>query len=1063
MKYTIGVDIGIASIGWSVINWDELRIEDLGVRKFTRAENPKNGASLALPRRTARGARRRIRRKSYRMKRIKNLIVSIGIVTEKQLESLYIMDENKKDVWQLRTEGLDRLLSNEEWTRVLTHIAKRRGFKSNRKSESSDKASEAGKLLSGVNNNKLLLEKNKYRTIGEMFYKDKDNFGDHKRNKGGDYSHTVSRSMLLDEIKLLFNKQRDFGNKYADPNFEENYITIFSSQRPYATRADIEKMIGVCTFEDGEPRAVKMSYSAETFKLLTTVNNLRITKGGERIPLNKEQRESIIELAYKNNSVKYKQIRTILNLDEEIKFVGLNYHNKKNTNPEEQKFVELTGYHSLRKNITQKCGQIYWTELLLNTEKLDTIAYALTVYKDDKDIVEYLEANNIDKIIIDAVLELSFSKVTHLSIKAIKKLTPFLKDGLRYDEACEKVGYIFNEPNRNSNKLALLPCIPVEEVRNPVVLRALTQTRKVLNSIIKKYGSPEGINIEVARELSKPFDERIKIDNYQKENMTENNKIKERIEKEFGINDPKGEDILKFRLWKEQNGICPYSQEYLDPNRLFEHGYAQIDHIIPFSRCFDDSFSNKILVKGFENQNKGNKIPYEYLIGTGDRYNSFEAWVNTSNLSWKKKEKLLKKEFSKQEAMEFKERHLNDTKYIATYMSNFIKKNLKFASDDNKQKVVSVNGQVTAFLRAKWGLKKIREENDLHHALDAVVIAVTTQGMVQKISIYSKYKELYNIRKGHNYTDPETGEIVEGIYKEINLKHIPMPWLNFRDELIARLSENPLDKVEKFKNYKTKRSDEIKPIFVSRAPYRKITGAAHLETTYSKKHINENIAVVKKPLIDINLSKLDKMFDIENNKKLYEEIKARLIKYNNDPKKAFAEPLYKPTNSKKLGPMVRSIKISETIKSGVEINNGISSNASMIRVDVFNKNKKYYLVPIYVADVVGKHLPNKAITAGKNISNWNVVDDSYDFCFSLYSNDLIKIDLKNESIFGYYVGCDSNTGAISYDLQDGSNKKPLRKGVKEALNFEKYQVDILGNYYKVKKEERCELAKCCNK
>ena len=75
INYALGLDIGIASVGWSVINLDVKRIEDLGVRIFNAAENPKDGSSLAAPRRIARGRRRLLRRKAYRVNRVRKMIV----------------------------------------------------------------------------------------------------------------------------------------------------------------------------------------------------------------------------------------------------------------------------------------------------------------------------------------------------------------------------------------------------------------------------------------------------------------------------------------------------------------------------------------------------------------------------------------------------------------------------------------------------------------------------------------------------------------------------------------------------------------------------------------------------------------------------------------------------------------------------------------------------------------------------------------------------------------------------------------------------------------------------
>ena len=135
MKYAIGLDIGIESVGYAVLEVNShdqpFRIERLGSRIFDRAEHPKDGSSLAAPRREARSARRRLRRHRHRLERIRGMIVSSGILSGEQLETLF--DGELSDIYELRTKALDETVSPEEFARILIHLSQRRGFKSNRK------------------------------------------------------------------------------------------------------------------------------------------------------------------------------------------------------------------------------------------------------------------------------------------------------------------------------------------------------------------------------------------------------------------------------------------------------------------------------------------------------------------------------------------------------------------------------------------------------------------------------------------------------------------------------------------------------------------------------------------------------------------------------------------------------------------------------------------------------------------------------------------------------------------------------------------------------------------
>ena len=313
MRYILGIDMGISSIGSCILNLDKGRIEFLGVRTFIAAENPKDGKSLAEPRRLSRSMRRRIRRRAHRLERLRGLIVRQGIVSKEAMETLFSRPFDT-DPYFLRTKGLDEVLPAEEWVRVLLHMAKRRGFKSNRKSDAQDK--EGGQVIRGIQANQQAMTENKYRTVGEMLYKDA-RFADNKRNKNGQYLHTLSRSMLEQELKALFAAQRQFGSLYAGEEFETDFVRIFLSQRPFATQDDILKLVGKCTFEPDELRAPKHSYTAERFVLLQKINNIKILTGGGKTSLLPEQRTQVMNMAYSLKEVKYAHIRKALELPDD--------------------------------------------------------------------------------------------------------------------------------------------------------------------------------------------------------------------------------------------------------------------------------------------------------------------------------------------------------------------------------------------------------------------------------------------------------------------------------------------------------------------------------------------------------------------------------------------------------------------------------------------------------------------------------------------------------------------------------------------------------------------------
>ena len=1061
INYALGLDIGITSVGWSVINLDINRIEDLGVRIFNAAENPKDGASLALPRRAARGRRRLTRRKAYRINRVKKLIVSENILTESELNNIFT-NKDIISVWEARVQGLDRMLSNEEWAKILINLCKRRGFKSNRKNEAKDK--EMGQILTSIEINAEKMEETKSRTIGELIYKETISEEDKYkafRNKSGKYNRCVSRDMIRNEIHTLFEQQRKFGNKNASDDVEDKYLEIFNSQRPYSNFEELEKLVGWCTFEKKKyKRAPKNCISAEEFVLYESINKLSIICNGEKRKLNNEERDLIVNEAFNKKEIKYSGLRKLLSLNDEERFSTLTYSiDKDMSKTENTKFISLKGYHEIKKAIEHGVNKEYWKNIKGNKKMLNDIAYVLTLGKTDEEIENQLRLRDIPSEIIEAVSDMSFSKFNNLSIEAIDKILPFMKEGYQYNEACEKAGYDFKAIYKGE-KCKKLPVIEIDEIVNPVVIRSLAQTRKVINAVIDRYGSPIRINIELARELSKNFKDRKAIEKEQKENRDNIDKIKKQLEELMG-KVPTGREVLKYRLWQQQRGECAYTQRQIFLENLFSPGYCEIDHIIPFSRCFDDSLSNKVLVMGVENQRKGNRTPYEYFGSDIERWNKYEIWVKGSHLNYKKKNNLLKKKLSQEEQKEWKSRNLNDTKYICRYISNFVNSRLEFKESESKQKVITINGKATAYLRAVWGLSKVREDGDKHHALDATIVAVATQGMVQKISHYSKANELKYIRKYDDYIDAETGKIVNLEEYEAEMNGIlPRPWQGFSQELMLRLSDDPKEELKKtpINSYDMDFiSNSLRPIFVSRVPFRKIGGKLFKETVYSKKDFKEGYFVSKKKLSDLKEKDLDNLYNYECDKRLYDAIIERMKVFNYDGKKAFVEEFRKPTKNGELGPVVRSIKVKTTVpfKDGIEVNEGLSAKEGMVRIDIYEKENKYFVVPVYRYQIANNSIPNKAATAKKKEDEWTIIDETFNFKFSIYKNDLIEIKYaKKNGYFGYYDGFDRDSAGITIENHDNS-KRYRGIGIKSGVTLlNKYEVDVLGYYHKVKEGER---------
>ena len=1034
LHYILGLDLGIASVGWAVVEIDEkenpLRLIDVGVRTFERAEVPKTGESLALSRRLARSARRLTQRRVTRLKKVKRLLKSENILlsTDERLPH---------QVWQLRVEGLDRKLKRQEWAAVLLHLIKHRGYLSQGKNESKSENKELGALLSGVASNHELLQQATYRTPAELAVKKFEIEEGHIRNQQGAYTHTFSRLDLLAEMELLFSRQQHFGNPFASEKLLENLTALFMWQKPALSGEAILKMLGKCTFED-EYKAAKNTYTAERFVWITKLNNLRIQENGLERALSDNKRLMLIEQPYEKAKLTYAQVRSILNLSDDAIFKGVRYSGEdKKAIETKTTLMEMKAYHKIYNVLKSNNLKAEWAELKANPTLLDEIGTAFSLYKTDEDISAYL-AGKLSQPVLNALLEnLSFDKFIQLSLKALYKLLPLMQQGLRYDEACREI-YGDHYGKKIEETHHFLPQIPADEIRNPVVLRTLTQARKVINGIVRLYGSPARIHIETGREVGKSYKDRRELEKRQEENRKQRENAINEFKEYFPhfADEPKAKDILKMRLYKQQNAKCLYSGKPIELHRLLEKGYVEVDHALPFSRTWDDSFNNKVLVLANENQNKGNLTPFEWLDGknNSERWRTFKALVETSAFPYAKKQRILSQKLDEKG---FIERNLNDTRYVARFLCNFIADNMHLTGE-GKRKVFASNGQITALLRRRWGLAKSREDNDRHHALDAVLVACSTVSMQQKITRFVRFEE-GNVFTGER-VDRETGEIIP--------LYFPAPWELFREEVEIRIfSDDPKQDLENRLPDRPQANHEfVQPLFVSRMPTRKMTGQGHMETVKSAKRLSEGISVIKMPLTKLKLKDLELMVNREREKDLYDALKARLEAFNDVPAKAFAEPFMK-----KGGAIVKSVRVEQVQKSGVLVRdgNGVADNASMVRVDVFTKDGKYFLIPIYTWQVAKGILPNKAVIQGKDEEDWENMDDNATFQFSLHQNDLVKLVTKKKTIFGYFNGLNRSTGNIDikeHDLDKSKIKDGIHQsvGIKLATSFEKYQVDELG-------------------
>lgn len=509
-KYSLGLDIGTTSVGWAVIDLEKERIHDLGVRIFERPEDPQNGDSLAKPRRDARSARHRLKRRRQRLNYLKRFFVNEKILTQAQIAE--ILDPkstyNKLDVYALRDKALNHKLTAEELFKVLYQISKRRGFKSNRKSvEETDR--EGGRVSKALTINEQLLAERGYKTVGQALAQD-EKYTEHKRNKRDSYTNSFARADFIHELEEIIRSQRKYAlNNVSDEALHsliygvdsDGLLTNSSAimyQRPFMTEELIKKMVGECTFEKGEKRAPRASYSFEIFQFANNLVNLvfvpkntnsrQAKREHFRLTLSPEQIAAVVTEAKKTASITYKKVRQVAGISEEYApgYVRGKI-NKDDPYGEKNEFGKLKAYHDIKKAL--KSTPEDWVKVD-NESTLNEIAYILTTEREDVEILKKLSGLALSDEATYAILKINpknFRSFGHLSIKALQKITPHILSGLTYDKACEKAGYDFRRKSAN-----------LEQITNPVVKRAISQTNKIVQAVIRKYGKPYFIKVETA-------------------------------------------------------------------------------------------------------------------------------------------------------------------------------------------------------------------------------------------------------------------------------------------------------------------------------------------------------------------------------------------------------------------------------------------------------------------------------------------------------------------------------------------------------------------------------------
>ncbi len=1030
-SHIFGLDIGISSCGWAVINQTEgaQQIEALGSWCFNVPETDKDRTPTNHIRRNNRLLRRVVRRRRHRMAKIRHLFAMYHLLDHPHPEAFRQIGA---DPWEMRAQGLDRLLTPQEFATALGHIAKRRGFESSAKRVPKTTSTHDHKMLSALTATEE--RASQYRTIGEMFARDPA-YSQRRRNREGQFDRTMSRKALQQETRILFSTQRHLGSPVATPTIERAFTAIAFHQRPIQ---DSGSFVEFCPFEPGEKRSSRFSPSFEQFRLLCRLVNLRITDGIDEYPLTPDELQQIYITASKTRKLTGDKLRHLLQLHDHHRFttIPLGQEKRDITSRTGESFPGTATFRSV-------LGDTLWRQLHPHPELLDQTAWIISFHELTDTITKELAKLGLPSqaysLILQALAANKFAKfkgASSLSDKAARKLIPYLQQGLTYDKACEAVGYNHAASKFHGREIvntkakfkALMDDLR-QDITNPIAKKAISEGMKQLWAMRNRWGLPGCICIELARDVGNSLEKRRLIERNIEARTKQREKERTEARALLSLEDVSDDILLRYRLWKEQDGRCCYTNEPIAPYLLLdESNMIQIDHILPWSRFGDSSYNNRALCFTKANQDKKNRTPYEWIYTTKgpaawEQFSTIvEGRKNTKGI--KKRNFLLKGNHETEKR--FRRRNLNDTRYAARLIAEAAHVFYPIGQRAEKggtRRVFTRPGALTAALRNAWdieSLKKIdgrRIPDSRHHALDATVVAAVNERELQKLTKSFQYNEQ--------------------IGRPRLLRNIPPPWIGFQDELRKKYAA----------------------LLVARPERRRARGEGH-GATIRQIRIEETRPVIyeRKAIDSLKITDLTKIKDPERNSELihalYRWIKAG--KPTNNPPRT-------PCTVAHEGHLVRKVRLMTNKRPAVPVRGGMADRGDMVRVDVFTMRgksgkKEWFMVPIYRHHVMNPARwpspPNRAILANKPEEQWPIMDERAQFHFSLYPRSYIRL-IKNGTIMeGYFAG--SNRATASIALANPNNTAQLHKGIgiKTLDLFQKFSINRFGELSLIKQETR---------
>ncbi len=804
MKKILGLDLGVGSIGWSLIETDDnhepksilgmgSRIVPLSIDD-TNEFSSGNAISKNQKRTQKRTQRKGYDRYQQRRENLTQELRRLGMLPDERLIKLPVLA-----LWQLRSDAATpgKQLSLPEIGRVLYHINQKRGYRHSRSDESEDKTQRD--YVQAINERYTTLH-NEGKTVGQYFA-GKLKESEVVTEKGPFYTFRIKEQVLprkayMEEFDQIIACQKAFyPDVLTDGTIHRLRDEIIFYQRPLKS---CKHLVSYCEFSlreykkaDGQtifagPKVTpRTSPLFQVCKIWESVNNLTLqNRNGEFYPFTQEERKILFDHLDSHEKLTVTDLYKLLGLSKKDGWWGGKSIGKGlQGNTTKTALAKALGGHPelLRfqlkrkesRQIDTQTGEVL-TEISPDFEKeplyrLWHIVYSMPE-REEMAAALKRQFDLEDEKVIDALAKIDFVKPGYgnKSARFIRQILPYLEQGMQYSEACAYINVNHSnsltiEENQARPLLEKLPQLQKNELRQPVIEKILNQMVNVVNALLEQFGPIDEVRVELARELKQSRDERnetyIRINKLERENKL----ITERIQ-EYGIR-PSRNRIQKYRLWEESDHLCFYCGQPVGVKEFLSGAEVEIEHVIPRSLLFDDSYSNKVCACRKCNAEKGNRTAFDYMKSKGDAaFDDYKRRVEKAyeakKISKTKRERLMTP--ADEIPQDFIDRQLRQSQYISRKAVEMLKQVCR--------NVWVTSGSVTDFLRHTWGYdtilhdlnferykaggltetttaehrgQEITKESIIgwtkrldhrHHAIDALTIACTRQSYIQRLN-----------------------------------------------------------------------------------------------------------------------------------------------------------------------------------------------------------------------------------------------------------------------------------------------------------------------------------------